>query len=74
MTRIQKRRRARVAQALRRCHRVERDQMGQTRSAAAYGASWAYLDAVFKLTLAERLAGERPWPKRMTGGTVRVYR
>ena len=73
MTRLERRRRARLAVAWRRYHRVQRDEMGQTRRPVACGCSAAVLNALWGLVDAEVRAGEKLWPKVMTGGTMKVY-
>jgi hypothetical protein len=58
MTRLERRRRARLAVAWR---------------PVACGCSMAVLTALWGLVDAEVRAGEKLWPKVMTGGTLKVY-
>lgn len=55
MTRIQKRRCARFDAAWRRYHRVQRDEVGQTRAPVMCGVSAAFVRAMWALVDADTL-------------------
>lgn len=55
MNRLQKRRCARFDAAWRRYHRVQRDEVGQTRAPVMFGASSAFTRAMWALVDADTL-------------------